>query len=103
MYDRLYPALTARRRHFEIKLQSRKRGTSTDCCFLCLDHTAYRKNIEAVTMAHEQKKATEIFNNIVRPAWKRIDPRLKPRERYNNKTEIDMTIRFTRNTSCLPI
>jgi hypothetical protein len=90
MYDRLYPALSAKRRHFEIKLKSRKRGTTTGCCFFCLDNTAYRKNIEAVTMAHEQKKATEIFNNIVRPAWKRIDPRLKPRERYNNKSEIDL-------------
>jgi len=85
------PAIAAKRRHFEIKLKSRKRGTTAGCCFFCLDNTAYRKNIETVTMAHEQKKATEIFNNIVRPAWKPIDPRLKPRERYNNKTEIDLT------------
>jgi len=50
-------------------------------------------------MAHEQQKASEIFNNIVRPAWKTIggpkldeDQRkaLKPKERYNTRTEIDL-------------
>ena len=89
-YDRVYAKIADRERHFEIELKSRKFGTTTGCCFLCLDNVAYRKNIEAVTMAHEQKKATEIFNNIVRPAWKRINPRLKARERYNNRTEIDL-------------
>lgn len=89
-YARVYPKIAKRERHFEIELKSRKFGTTTGCCFLCLDNTAYRRNIEAVTMAHKQEKATEIFNNIVRPAWKRIDPRLKPRQRYNNKTEIDL-------------
>jgi len=80
-YARIYPKIAARQRHFEIELKSRKFGTTTGCCFLCLDNSAYRKNTEAVTMAHKQEKATEIFNNIVRPAWKQIDPRLKPRQR----------------------
>lgn len=91
-FDRIYPKIAARQRHFEIELKSRKFGTTTGCCFLCLDNTAYRRNIEAVTMAHKQDKATEIFNNIVRPAWDRIDKRLKPRQRYNNKTEIDLML-----------
>lgn len=92
-YGRIYPKLDAGIPHKEIELKSRKRGTTTGCCFLCLDNTAYRKNIEAVTMAHEQKKASEIFSNIVRPAWSEIGrrfPQLRPRERYNTRTEIDL-------------
>ncbi|QDT46178.1 hypothetical protein Pan258_01950 [Symmachiella dynata] len=92
-YARIYPKIDARIGHREIELKSRKFGTSTGCCFLCLDNTAYRKNIEAVTMAHESKKAQEIFSNIVRPAWSEIGrryPKLRPRERYNTRSEIDL-------------
>ena len=95
----MYPKIDAKVGHREIELKSRKFGTSTGCCFLCLDNVAYRRNIEAVTMAHEQQKASEIFSNIVRPAWKKIGgpaleeeqrSLLRPAERYNTRTEIDL-------------
>ncbi|PQO47386.1 hypothetical protein [Blastopirellula marina] len=98
-FARLYPKRAAKQGHKEIELKSRKFGTSTGCCMFCLDNTGYCKDTEAVTMAHEQQKATEIFNNIVRPAWNNIGgPTLdeekrrliRPRNRYNNKTEIDL-------------
>lgn len=92
-YARVYPKIDAKVGHREIELKSRKFGTTTGCCFLCLDNVVYRKNTEAVTIAHEQQKASEIFNNIVRPAWTEIGrrwPALRPTARYSNKTEIDL-------------
>jgi len=41
-------------------------------------------------MAHKSEKAAEIFNTIVRPSWNDIPPELRPAERFNNRTEIDL-------------
>lgn len=89
-YDRIYPKFQSKKGHKEIELKSRKFGSTTGCVFMCLDCTAYRKSTEAVTMAHKSEKATEIFNTIVRPAWDEIPRALKPRDRFNNRTEIDL-------------
>jgi hypothetical protein len=90
-FRRIYPKIDAKQPHKEIELKSRKFGTTTGCCFLCLDNTAYRPYMEAVTIAHKSEKSTEIFNNIPKFAWDRIPKELRPREKYNTKSEIDLS------------
>jgi len=90
-YNRVYPKIAGKEPHKEIELKSRKVGTTTGCCFFCLDNVAYRKYIEAVTIAHTAPKATEYFNNIVKFSWDRIPKGLKPGEKYNTKAELDLS------------
>lgn len=89
-YNRLYPKFFARQGHKEIECKSRKFGTTTGCAFFCEDCAGFNKNVEAVTMAHKSEKATEIFNTIVRPSWSDIPEQLRPSQRFNNRTEIDL-------------
>lgn len=89
-YDRLYPKFFARQGHKEIELKSRKFGTTTGCAFFCLDCVSRYRGVEAATVAHKGEKASEIFNVIIRPAWNDIPEKLRPRERFNNTTEIDL-------------
>ena len=88
MYLRNYRKLHAKQTHKERHLKSRKIGKTTGCCFFCLDNVAYRKNVEAVTMAHEQQKASGIFNNVVRPAWTEPERRY-PTIRSSSKEAIE--------------
>lgn len=72
-----------------IKLKSRKFGETTFWCIDSLDEAAYgKRNWQAVTMAHDTDKSTEIFNDIVRFAWDHIPLELRPRVKYSNKTEL---------------
>jgi hypothetical protein len=75
-----------------IELKSRKFGTTTGWCIDSLDEAAYGKhNWQAVTMAHTADKSSEIFNDIVKFAWDRIHPELRPRKKYNTRTELDFS------------
>src|SRR3954466_1087322 len=73
-----------------IELKSRKFGTTTGWCIDSLDEVAYGKeNFQSVTMAHTDDKSQEIFNDIVKFAWDRINPELRPKKKYSTKTELD--------------
>lgn len=75
-----------------IKLKARQRGETTGWAIDSLDEAAYGKmNYQAVTMAHTAEKSSDIFNNIVKFAWDRIRPALRPKKKYNTKTELDFS------------
>src|SRR5438270_7248424 len=75
-----------------IKLKARQRGETTGWCLDSLDEAAYGKmNYQAVTMAHDTEKSSEIFNNIVKFAWDRISPGLRPKTKYSTRTELDFS------------
>ena len=75
-----------------IELKSRKFGTTTGWCIDSLDEAAYgKRNWQSVTMAHTTEKSQEIFNDIVKFAWDRIHPDLRPRKKYSTKTELDFS------------
>jgi hypothetical protein len=75
-----------------IELKSRKFGTTTGWAIDTLDEVAYGKeNYHAVTMAHDEQKSAEIFNDIVKFAWDRIPKEIRPKQKYSNKTELDFT------------
>lgn len=75
-----------------IKLKPRKKGETTGWAIDSLDEPAYeQKNYHAVTMAHTSEKSQEIFNDIVKFAWDRIPPVLRPKKKYNTKTELDFS------------
>ncbi len=98
-YNRLVPKFFARQGHKEIELKSRKFGTTTGMAFFCLDSVSRNRSIEASTVAHKDTKASEIFNVIVRPAWDDIPERLRPVQRFNNTTEIDLMGSIRSNTA----
>lgn len=91
-YNRILPKFYARKAHKEIELKSRKFGTTTGMAFFCLDCVSRNRSIEAATVAHKDTKASEIFNVIVRPAWDDIPKVLRPTDRFNNTTEIDLML-----------
>ena len=56
-----------RRMHnFNIVLKSRQHGFTTFFCLIMLDACLFNSNIRAGVIAHEQKKALEIFNDKVK-------------------------------------
>src|SRR5213082_1664585 len=56
-----------------IELKSRKFGTTTGWCIDSLDEVAYgKKYFQAVTMAYDSEKSSEIFQDIVKFAWNEI-------------------------------
>lgn len=72
-----------------IVLKPRKLGTTTGTVLYLLDKAMYSPNQMCRTIAHRKQTVTELFQDIVRFAFDRIPPELRPEIRYSTRSELD--------------
>lgn len=72
-----------------IVLKPRKLGTTTATVLYLLDKAMYSPNQMCRTIAHRKQTVTELFQDIVRFAFDRIPPELRPEIRYSTRSELD--------------
>lgn len=86
-----YGALHEGKQLKQIILKSRQIGMTTLASLFCIDCVGFYEYVNATTMADTKDKASQIFTNISRFAWDRIPAELRPDEKYNTRTEIDLS------------
>lgn len=72
-----------------IILKPRKLGVTTGIVIYLLDQVLFRQNQICRTIAHRRLTATELFNDIVRYSFEKIDPEFYPKIRYTTRAEIE--------------
>jgi len=71
-----------------IILKPRKLGTTTGIALYLLDKAMYTPNQMCRTIAHRKQTVQELFNDIPRFAFDRINPVLRPKEKYTTRAEL---------------
>lgn len=72
-----------------IWLKGRQNGTSSFCGAFCLNNSAYKSGFVADTLADTQERSSAIFQNVVKFAWDRIPPELRPQLDRDNVQQLD--------------
>ena len=74
-----------------IILKPRKLGVSTGIILYLLNKAMYCENQMCRTIAHRKQTVSEMFNDIARFAFDRIDERLRSKEKYTTRAELQFT------------